>query len=230
VVHAYFLPIYFQTILGVGPISSGIHLLPLILGLAFFSVLGSLFITAKGMAMFVMLAGAIMAAVASGLVYTFGAGTPSSKWIGVLALLGFGYGFTQGLGILVGQLSCKRQDMAVTTAALNCNLLLIGLRYIIVTQTYGAAIFITVAQNLFVNEFSRRLTDQVPDIVPDTLIAAGATDFKTELSPEQLALVLQIFMESLTGAYVVPIALMGTTFFLGLLLDANMRSMKRSEK
>jgi MFS transporter, DHA2 family, glioxin efflux transporter len=129
VVHIYFLPLYFQTIRGVSPISSGIHLLPLIIALAVFSVAAAAIITSKGMPMFVMLSGAVMTCVASGLVYTFDIDTLSSKWIGVLTLLGLGYGFTTGLGILVGQLSCKKEDIAVATAALNCNPYLIGLTW-----------------------------------------------------------------------------------------------------
>lgn len=78
------------------------------------------FITAVGMPMYVMIIGAILSCVGSGLVYTFEVNTPASKWIGYLILLGFGYGMTLQLGIIVGQASSKPEDIAVTTAAINC--------------------------------------------------------------------------------------------------------------
>lgn len=92
----------------------------MIIGLAVFSVAAGIIIATFGMPIYVMLAGVIMSCAGSGLVYTFNVDTSSSKWIVSLALLGLGYGFTTGLGILVGQLSCQREDMAVATAALNC--------------------------------------------------------------------------------------------------------------
>jgi MFS transporter, DHA2 family, glioxin efflux transporter len=95
-------------------------MLPLIIAMTIFSIGGAMFITAIGMPTYIMLIGAVLVSVASGLVYTFEIDTPSSRWIGYLVLLGFGYGFTLQLGIIVGQASSKPEDIAVTTAAINC--------------------------------------------------------------------------------------------------------------
>lgn len=116
----YLLPLYFQSIRGASPISSGIRLLPLIISMTISSIGAAGFITAVGMPMYVMIIGAILSCVGSGLVYTFEVNTPASKWIGYLILLGFGYGMTLQLGIIVGQASSKPEDIAVTTAAINC--------------------------------------------------------------------------------------------------------------
>ena len=118
----YLLPLYFQSIRGASPISSGIRMLPLILSMTFTSITAAAFITKMGMPTYVMMIGAILSCIGSGLVYTFEITTPSSKWIGYLVLLGFGYGFTLQLGIIVGQASSKPEDIAVTTAAINCAL------------------------------------------------------------------------------------------------------------
>jgi MFS transporter, DHA2 family, glioxin efflux transporter len=119
----YLLPLYFQSIRGASPISSGIRLLPLILSMTIFSIGAAAFITAMGMPMYVMIIGAILACIGSGLVYTLEVDTSASKWIGYLILLGFGYGFTLQLGIIVGQASSQPEDIAVTTAAINCIIL-----------------------------------------------------------------------------------------------------------
>jgi MFS transporter, DHA2 family, glioxin efflux transporter len=117
----YILPLYFQSIRGASPIGSGVHILPLILAMTLTSISGAAFITNMGMPMYIMLTGSTLASIGAGLVYTFGADTPAGQWIGYLIILGLGYGFTLQLGIIVGQASSKAEDIAVTTAAINCN-------------------------------------------------------------------------------------------------------------
>ena len=116
----YLLPLYFQSIRGASAISSGIRMLPLIIAMTIFSIGAAGFITAMGMPMYIMLIGAVLACIGSGLVHTLEINTAASHWIGYLILLGFGYGFTLQLGIIVGQASSKPEDIAVTTAAINC--------------------------------------------------------------------------------------------------------------
>jgi hypothetical protein len=70
---------------------------------------------------YVLMLGTVLASVGSGLVYTFDAETPTGAWVGYLILLGLGYGFVIQIGIIVGQASCKLEDIAVTTAAVSCN-------------------------------------------------------------------------------------------------------------
>lgn len=48
IVLLYYLPIYFQSILGVSPISSGVHNLPLVLAAAVFAVVGGIFVEKTG--------------------------------------------------------------------------------------------------------------------------------------------------------------------------------------
>jgi len=121
IVDMYLLPLYFQTIRGASPISSGVRMLPLIISTTISSILAAAFVTVMGMPMYIMLTGAALACVGSGLVYTLEIDTPSSQLIGYLILLGFGYGFAVQLGIIVGQASSQPGDIAVTTAAVNCN-------------------------------------------------------------------------------------------------------------
>ena len=118
--HMYFLPLYFQAILGASPTNSGMRVLPLIIAMTIFSIVAATFITTLGMPMYIMLIGAAMACVASGFVHNFDIDTSSSKWIGSLTLLGSGYGFTLQLGLIIGQASSNPEDIAVTTSAVSC--------------------------------------------------------------------------------------------------------------
>jgi hypothetical protein len=116
----YLLPLYFQSVRGASPIGSGIHMLPLIISLTISSILAAGLITMLGMPQYVMLIGATLAAVGSGLVYTIGINTPTGSWIGFLIILGLGYGASMQLGIIVGQASTQPADISVVTAAVNC--------------------------------------------------------------------------------------------------------------
>jgi hypothetical protein len=60
-------------------------------------------------------------------------------------------------------------------------------------------------------------------VSPGFVLGAGATDLRNGLTAAQLTQVLVVFMASLKDAFVVPIALAGTAFFVALLLDRNMR-------
>lgn len=116
------LPLYFQSIHGASPAQSGIRILPLILAMTVFSIGAATFITVMGMPLYIMLAGAGMACIASGLLYTLEINTASSKQIGYLVLLGCGYGFTLQTGIIVGQAASPPEDTAATSALLNCSI------------------------------------------------------------------------------------------------------------
>jgi len=66
--------------------------------------------------------GALLACIASGLLYTLETNTSPSKQIGYLVLLGCGYGFTLQTGIIVGQAASPPEDTAATSALLTCNI------------------------------------------------------------------------------------------------------------
>lgn len=55
------------------------------------------------------------------------------------------------------------------------------------------------------------------------VIHAGATDLRNALTPDQLAKVIVIFMNSLKDSFIVPITLTGVALFFALLLTKNMR-------
>jgi MFS transporter, DHA2 family, glioxin efflux transporter len=116
----YLLPLYFQSIRGASAINSGVRMLPLILSMTFSSISAAAFITKMGMPTYIMAFGAVIACIGSGLVHTFSIDIAAGKWIGYLIILGFGFGMTLQLGIIVAQASSKAEDIAVTTAAVNC--------------------------------------------------------------------------------------------------------------
>jgi len=84
-------------------------------------------------------------------------------------------------------------------------------------------LFLAVAQNIFSNTLILRISGSVPEVNPQIIINAGATDLHKALTPDQLTKVLVVFMNSLRDAFVVPISLTGVGFFSALMLNKNMR-------
>lgn len=90
IVVIYYLPIYFQSIDGVSAIGSGVHNLPFIIAVSIFTVVSGILISVTSYPAPFIVAGASVATVGCGLIYTFNIGTPIEKWIGYQVLAGVG--------------------------------------------------------------------------------------------------------------------------------------------
>lgn len=82
---------------------------------------------------------------------------------------------------------------------------------------------VAIAQTTFSNKLIQGLKENVPSVDPNMVIHAGATDLRNNLTPDTLASVLRVFMDALSQAFIVPIAITGVAFFIGLFMDKNMR-------
>lgn len=122
IVLLYYLPIYFQSILGVSPIASGVHNLPLVLAAAVFALAGGAVVAKTGRAQQVMFIGSMLATVAIGLIYTLDIGTPMAKWIGYQFFVGATMAFAIMHGLSVAQANVGLEDLAAATSNLLCKL------------------------------------------------------------------------------------------------------------
>jgi hypothetical protein len=95
--------------------------------------------------------------------------------------------------------------------------------WFIVTQVYGGALSVAIAQNVFSNKLLQGVTTDIPGVDPQVIIDAGATDLQNVLTPDQLAKALVIFMDGLKDAFVLPIVFSGIAFFLAMGLTKDMR-------
>jgi cyanate permease len=118
----YYLPIYFQSIDNRTAISSGVLNLPLVIALALGSVVSGGAVSKTGHAAPFMMAGAILATVSGGLIYTFDIGTGTGKWIGYQIIYGAAIGLGFQMGINVAQANAKIEDMSSVTATIFCKL------------------------------------------------------------------------------------------------------------
>jgi MFS family permease len=116
----YYLPIYFQSILGASPIRSGVDNLPLVLAAAVFALAGGAVVMKTGRAQQVMMAGSALSTVAIGLIYTFGIHTAQAYWVGVQFFTGAALAFSIMHGLSVAQASVVAEDIAAVNANLLC--------------------------------------------------------------------------------------------------------------
>lgn len=90
----YYLPIYFQSVDNVSPTMSGVNNLSLILSVTLAMISSGIIISAIGLATPTKVSGAVIAVIASGLLYTLGIDTSTGKWIGYQILGGRWLGYS----------------------------------------------------------------------------------------------------------------------------------------
>ena len=119
----YYLPIYFQSILGASPIKSGVNNLPLVLAAAVFALAGGAVVMKTGRAQQVMFVGSMLATVAVGLIYTLDIGTSTGKWVGYQFFTGASMAFAIMHGLSIAQAYVGPEDLAAVTSNLLCTCL-----------------------------------------------------------------------------------------------------------
>jgi MFS family permease len=118
----YILPIYFQSVHGVSPIQSGVRNIPYIVALVLGLSIAGYTAATTGIATPWIPLGAVLATIATGLLYTLDADTGMGRWIGYQVLAGFGYGFSFQIPITVVQAIAPEEDLAMITATVLCEL------------------------------------------------------------------------------------------------------------
>lgn len=120
IVLLYYLPIYFQSILGASPIKSGVNNLPLVLAAAVFAIVGAIIVTRTGRAQSVMFIGSMLATVAIGLIYTLDLHTSTAKWAGYQVFVGASMAVAIMQGLTMAQANVGPEDIPPVTANLLC--------------------------------------------------------------------------------------------------------------
>lgn len=220
----YYLPIYFQSILGATAIRSGVDNLPLVLAAAVFALAGGAVVMLTGRPQQVMFVGSMLSTVAIGLIYTLDIGTPTSKWIGYQFFVGCSMAIAMMHGLTIAQAGADPKDLSAVTANLLCKSLLssfisfneVANTTILVFQTIGGAFSTSAAQSAFVNRLLATLPKTAPSVNPALVIITGASDLQKVFSPDVLPGVLQAYMVGIKAAFIVAIAFCGTACLCSL--------------
>ncbi|KZT52965.1 major facilitator superfamily transporter [Calocera cornea HHB12733] len=203
----YYVPVYFQSIDNVSASESGVRNVPLILGVAIFTILSGNLISYFGHYVPLMVFGACLATIGAGLLYTLDIGTSSSKWIGYQVVAGVGIGIAVQIPISAAQARVPMSDLAPVTAT------------VLFFQTIGGAFFISAGQSIFTNRLLNTLAKTAPSVDPALVIATGATDLHQVFPADVLPGILRAYMDGLKDTYALAIAALGIASVVSIFVE-----------
>ncbi|EPQ52861.1 MFS general substrate transporter [Gloeophyllum trabeum ATCC 11539] len=205
---AYFLPIYFQAVLGTSALGAGIHTLPLIIATIVSIIATTTAVTFVGYVPPFMIFGSTVASIGTGLIHLLSPTTSTStgKWIGYQIIAGVGLGTTYQLAYVASQTVLSAADVEVGTAI------------VVFSQTLGGCLFVSISQSIYQNKFLKNL-GSVPGVDIPAVIAGGMTTFRSTVPENLLPQVIVASSRALRDAMTPSIALACLAFVSSLFIE-----------
>lgn len=192
-VHVYYLPFYFQSVLGTSARRSGIDTLPYLMALLLSPMVSGSLITIVGYYVPFMLVGCAMMSVGAGLLFTLTPASNDGQWIGYQFLAAFGAGICRQIAFSAVPLVLSPDDLATASALVAlCNSL-------------GPTLAIGIGQSILTNELTRRLS-QVAVLNVELVANQGVTKMSDVVPKEYLGFARAAFNQALTRVFVLSIA------------------------
>jgi hypothetical protein len=155
----YYLPLYFQSVLGAGPLRSGTLILPYVLFEAVGGITGAVYIHQSGKFREPMYLGCLLMTIGTGLVILFDINTPLSQVIGFQIVAGLGAGWIFEPPLIALQSLVQQDDVATATG-------LFGF-----TRNLAASISIVIGGVVFQNGMNRQRHKLQVLGLPESLIS-----------------------------------------------------------
>jgi MFS family permease len=212
----YYIPIWFQAIRNVSAIKSGIMLLPLILSTVVAVLFSGVIISRLGYYTPFFILSSVLMTIGTGLIATFTPTTGHSKWIGYQVLMGIGFGVGSQQPLNVVQTVLERSDIGTGSAL------------IMFSRFLGSAIFVPVAQNIFINGLVSKLASNLPGIDTAAVTGGGATELRGLASGTDLTTLLEDYNDALVNVFYLCIATSAITIFGSVCVE--WRSLKARAK
>ncbi|KAL9107302.1 MAG: hypothetical protein Q9227_007754 [Pyrenula ochraceoflavens] len=211
----YYLPIWFQAVKGVSAVKSGIMLLPMMLSTTLMAIISGILVSKIGYYAPFFLLSSILTPIGAGLLSTFTPSTGHAKWIGYQVFFGIGLGSGMQQPITVVQTVLERKDIATGSS------LVMFMRFL------GPAVFLPVAQNIFLNRLVSKLSN-LPGIDPSAVIGGGATELRNLASGDDLRILLSDYNAAIVNVFYMVVATCSVTLFGSVLVE--WRSLKARAK
>ncbi|KAF2866568.1 putative MFS transporter [Massariosphaeria phaeospora] len=203
----FYLPIYFQAVRGVSAISSGVRLIPVILGLTISQIAVGVIITVTGIHNPFLILGPAIAAVGSGLVMLLDERSDPGRWIGFQIVLGVGVGFCLTIPLMLSQVVVKTKDVSTATSI------------IIFSQSMGSAFLLPTAQAVFQNQLTEALRRFVPEINPLVVLSVGAnSEAISSLPRASLRGIVQSYDNALRYTFAIGIPFAGVALLVSFFM------------
>ncbi|KAH8649925.1 major facilitator superfamily-domain-containing protein [Xylariales sp. PMI_506] len=186
---AYYLPIYFQAVLGATPIMSGVYYLPNVLVHITMAMVSGVMVSKVGYYLPFALVGAALASVGYGLLSMLTPTYSTAARVGFQAITGFGLGCSVSMPYIALQTLIPEAQTSIAMAIL------------IFCQNIGGAAFLTLAETDFSQSLRAALPRYAPAVDADAVIAAGATGFRSVVAPSELPGVLLAYSVSIDHVF-----------------------------
>lgn len=141
-----------------------------------------------------MIASSVIMSIGAGLLTTLEVDTGSPKWIGYQAILGIGVGMGLQQSFIAVQTVLPMADIPMGTTIL------------VFLQSFGGALFIAVAQNIFTNKLEKGVAG-VANLEPGIVLREGATELKNVIPRESLPAVLVAYNDAIRETFYVGVAM-----------------------
>lgn len=164
----------------------------------------------------VMLLGSILIAIGSSFLTTFSPTTGQSAWIGWQIMVGFGIG-----------LSISQPWSAVQTV-LSTEDIPSGMTAISFAISIGAALSISISQNIFTNLLRQRLSG-IPGVYSDSIVSQGVTEILQSVPVSERAQVIEIYNFAVTRTFWICVAMACVGLVAALAMDWNSIKGKKEE-
>ncbi|OQD64048.1 hypothetical protein PENPOL_c008G04860 [Penicillium polonicum] len=171
-VNVYYIPLWFQLVNGVSAVESAILFIPFMLSVVGGFMFAGFGTAATGYYTPFVYAGSILMSIGTGLLTTVQPHlTSRAKWIGFQILCGVGIGFGEEQGIYMVQTTLPEKDVAI------------GVGIVFFAQTFGGALFVSVAQTVFLGNISKALKAMASNLDPQSLLNSASAG-SAQTSPE----------------------------------------------
>ncbi|KAH6895323.1 major facilitator superfamily domain-containing protein [Thelonectria olida] len=210
----YYIPLWFQTTKGVGPIDSGIYTIPLVASMVVSGIAGAGFTQRIGYYVPSMIACPCIMAIGEGLLSTFTPSTGHSHWIGYQFLTGFGLGLGMLTVSLAFQATLPKDDLPT------------GIAISFFGQQLGGAVFVSVGQTILNAVLSDGLKG-IPGLSAKTIVNSGATKLHEIVPAKYMSQVIGAYNHAITRIFIAALALSATQLVFACCVE--WKSIKKPE-
>ncbi|KGO75557.1 Major facilitator superfamily domain, general substrate transporter [Penicillium italicum] len=193
-IFVYFLPIWFQSIKGSSAAESGIRLLPMMLSLVVGSISGGIVNSKIGYYTPLATIGSCIMSGGAGLLTTFQVDTGEEKWIGYQIVYGLGLGLCFQVPNLAAQTVLPKPDVPS------------GLALMLFGQLIGAAVFVSVGENILANQLVKRISG-LSGFNSHFVTSGGVTGLLNAIPEDLHGTVLHSYNEALRKVFQVGLAI-----------------------
>ncbi|KAJ5641986.1 hypothetical protein N7490_005986 [Penicillium lividum] len=198
----YYLPLYFQVVKGVSPMMSGVYMIPNIISQLIFVISAGLLVGKVGYYLPFSITSGGLSAIGNGLISLFSSSTTTGTWIGYQILIGAGRGLGTQAPIVAVQNILPGAQISV------------ALSLLFFSQTLGQAIFLTLAQVVFISSLKSGLAKYAPSVDSEAVVAAGATEIRNVVSKGTLEGVLMAYNQGIDHVFYLAAGIAVACFFV----------------